>query len=63
MLIKVKQFIRESEATIAVESLGILPQNVHSLNLPFYEFKNSKKKIITERDYDIVRETLKKVQP
>jgi hypothetical protein len=36
----IKRSIRSSEAKVSVRDLGVLPNNIRNLNLPFYYTKN-----------------------
>ena len=58
-----KTMIRQCEATTACNYIGVKPENVHFLNLPFYETGAIKKGDLTEKDLDIVRELILSVKP
>ena len=58
-----KTKIRQGEARIACQYIGVKPQNVHFLNLPFYETGTIKKGDITEADIKIVRDLILSVKP
>ncbi len=58
-----KTKIRQGEARIACQYIGVKPQNVHFLNLPFYETGTIKKGDLSEKDIDIVRNLLEEVKP
>ncbi len=60
---EIKTKIREAEATIACGFIGVKPQNIHFLRLPFYETGTIKKGDLTERDVEIVKNLLQEVQP
>jgi len=58
-----KTMIRRGEARTACSYIGVKPENVHFLNLPFYETGTIKKGDLTEADIDIVRDLILKVKP
>lgn len=63
-LLELKGAIRRSEAKGAVRSFGLNDStNTHFLNLPFYETGGIKKGERTQKDIDIIKELLQKVQP
>ena len=55
--------IRQGEARTACNYIGVKPENVHFLNLPFYETGTIKKGDLTEVDRDIVKDLLEKIKP
>jgi glucosamine-6-phosphate deaminase len=57
---QIKRFIRSSEAKISVKDLGVSPNNVYNLNLPFYY---SKKRTPGEEDDKIVLSLLRLIEP
>ena len=59
----IKTMIRQGEARTACNYIGIKPQNVHFLNLPFYETGGIKKGQLTEKDIDIIVKLLREVKP
>lgn len=58
-----KGLIRRGEAQLADLFMGVNPDNIHFLNLPFYETGAIKKNDLSQADVDIVKELLQKVQP
>lgn len=58
-----KTKIRQGEARLACRYVGVKPQNVHFLNLPFYETGTIKKGDLTEKDIKIVRDLITSVSP
>ncbi len=60
---EVKTMIRQAEATIACNYIGVKPQNIHFLRLPFYETGTIKKGELSERDVNIVKKLLEEVKP
>lgn len=58
-----KTMIRRAEARIACQYIGVKPENVHFLNLPFYETGTIKKGDLSEADIDIVRDLILSVKP
>jgi glucosamine-6-phosphate deaminase len=63
LLKKVKGLIRRTEARQSMIQLGMKKENVHHLDLPFYEVNSSKKGELTQRDSDIIIELINKVRP
>jgi len=62
-LLDIKAAIRRSEARGACRSFGLKMENVHFLNLPFYESGGIAKKPRTQVDVDIIKALLKEVKP
>ena len=60
---EIKTMIRQAEATIACNYIGVKPENIHFLRLPFYETGTIKKGELTERDVNIVKDLIEKVKP
>jgi glucosamine-6-phosphate deaminase len=60
---KIKSLIRSTEARSAARYTGVHSDNIHFLELPFYETGTVKKKPLGEEDVRIVAELLHKVQP
>lgn len=58
-----KTKIRQAEARTACHYIGVKPENVHFLNLPFYETGTIKKGDLTERDVEIVKNLISSVRP
>ena len=58
-----KTMIRRCEASIACNYIGVKPENVHFLNLPFYETGTIKKGDLSEADIAIVRDLILSVKP
>ena len=62
-LLEMKAAIRRSEARGACRSFGLGMDNVHFLNLPFYESGGVTKLPRTQVDVDIIKDLLKKIKP
>lgn len=62
-LLKIKGAIRRSEAKGAVRSFGLKEENVHFLNLPFYESGATVKLPRTQADVDIIKKLMNEIQP
>ena len=60
---EIKTMIRQAEATIACNYIGVKPDHIHFLRLPFYETGTIKKGDLSERDVDIVKQLLSDVKP
>lgn len=58
-----KTVIRQCEACTACNYIGVKPDNVHFLNLPFYETGTIKKGELGEADMEIVKQLLQDVRP
>lgn len=58
-----KTIIRQCEAGTACKYIGIKPENVHFLRLPFYETGAVKKGDLSQTDVDIVKKLLQEVKP
>lgn len=55
--------IRRAEARTACNYMGVNPENVHHLDLPFYETGTIKKGDLTERDVNMVKDLISTVKP
>ena len=60
---KIKGLIRRMEARSALRYYGISDQNIHFLDLPFYETGIKQKSPVSEKDIHIVMDMLQQVQP
>ena len=60
---KVKSLIRVGEASAACRFSGVKEENVHFLNLPFYETGQIEKGPVSDNDVHIVVDLLRNVQP
>ncbi len=60
---QLKRIIRETEATAAIESLGLSADRARFLNQPFYQTGAVKKNPITSEDVEIVARLLEEVRP
>ncbi len=58
---EIKTMIRQAEATIACNYIGVKPQNIHFLRLPFYETGTIKKGELSEADINRVKADRKSV--
>ncbi|MBK7346155.1 MAG: glucosamine-6-phosphate deaminase [Chitinophagaceae bacterium] len=59
----VKGLIRKGEATNTCRFVGIPDENIHFLNLPFYETGTIEKKPIGEDDIHIIASLIQKIKP
>jgi len=59
----IKAQIRREEASTACRYIGVKPENVHFLDLPFYETGKVQKGKLTDKDILKVMTLLEKVQP
>jgi glucosamine-6-phosphate deaminase len=62
-VLAIKTLIRWSEARAACRDMGIPDEQIHFLNLPFYQTGQVEKKPITEEDVRICRELIERVRP
>lgn len=62
-LLFIKGQIRREEARSACRFVGLKPENVHFLDLPFYETGQVKKGNLSEADVEIVMELIRQVNP
>ncbi len=58
-----KGLIRRGEAKAACRYCGIKDENIHFMDMPFYETGKVRKKPLSEEDIKITEDLLKKVQP
>lgn len=63
LLLDMKAAIRRSEARAADRSFGVSDENIHFLNLPFYESGGIAKKPRTQADVDIIKSLIVKIHP
>jgi glucosamine-6-phosphate deaminase len=59
----IKSLIRRGEAKAACRFVGVKPENVMFLDMPFYETGKVVKKPLGQDDIDIVVKTLQKIKP
>ncbi|WP_018615468.1 glucosamine-6-phosphate deaminase [Segetibacter koreensis] len=59
----IKGIIRRGEAKNTCRFVGVPPENIHFLNLPFYETGQVEKKPLSEEDYQIVMDVIEEVKP
>ncbi|GAA5521808.1 glucosamine-6-phosphate deaminase [Aliifodinibius salicampi] len=59
----IKGLIRKGEAKAAGRYCGIPEDQLHFLDMPFYETGRVKKKPLSQEDIDIVRELIREVRP
>lgn len=59
----IKGKIRQGEARTACHYIGVKPENVHFLSLPFYETGKIKKGDLAQDDIDIVRRLITDIKP
>eukprot|EP01125_Pyxidicula_operculata_P016600 TRINITY_DN5732_c0_g1_i1.p1 TRINITY_DN5732_c0_g1~~TRINITY_DN5732_c0_g1_i1.p1 ORF type:complete len:692 (-),score=164.07 TRINITY_DN5732_c0_g1_i1:116-1927(-) len=60
---KIKGLIRETEATSAARYCGVKKNDIHFLNMPFYETGKSKKSPVGKEDVDIITKLLRDLKP
>ena len=60
---KIKALIRRGEAKAASRYCGIKQENVHFLDMPFYETGRIQKKPLSKADIDIVAKLIEEVKP
>lgn len=60
---RIKTLIRYGEARAAGRQCGVPEENLHFLDMPFYETGRVTKKALSERDVELIVELLEKVKP
>ncbi|HUU06712.1 MAG TPA: glucosamine-6-phosphate deaminase [Patescibacteria group bacterium] len=60
---ELKTLIRQGEARAACRYAGIRPENVHFMNMPFYETGTRSKLPLSEQDVKLVVDLLRRVKP
>ncbi|CAN5342713.1 glucosamine-6-phosphate deaminase [soil metagenome] len=63
LMLNVKNYIRQAEARAACRYSGIKSENVHFLEMPFYETGRAKKNELTEKDFEFVKGIIEIVKP
>jgi glucosamine-6-phosphate deaminase len=59
----IKGLIRRGEAKAGARYVGIPDENMHFLDMPFYETGTVKKKDLSQADTDIIKDLFRKVRP
>lgn len=59
----IKGLIRKSEAKAAARYIGLSDENIHFLDLPFYESGRIKKNPVTQADLDIMVNIIDEIKP
>lgn len=62
-VLTIKGLIRQGEAAAACRYCGVREQNIHFLELPFYETGTIEKKPLSSNDIDIIVKLLQEVKP
>lgn len=62
-MINIKSNIRKVEARSACRYCGIPDENISFLEMPFYETGRARKNALSERDFELVRETIRSLKP
>jgi glucosamine-6-phosphate deaminase len=62
-LLKIKGLIRRSEARAGARFAGVREENIHFLDLPFYETGRVRKKPLGEEDIRIVTDLVREIRP
>ncbi len=62
-LMAIKAAIRRGEAKASCRYIGLPEENIHFLNLPFYETGTVKKNAPTQKDLDVIKVFLRSIQP
>jgi len=60
---KIKELIRSGEAKSACRYIGVPLENVHFLNLPFYETGGRRKKPVGKKDIEKMLSVIRKIKP
>ena len=59
----VKGLIRKGEASAGARFIGLKDENIHFLNLPFYETGEARKNVLGQEDIDIIKKLLTEIKP
>jgi glucosamine-6-phosphate deaminase len=62
-MLRLKATVRKVEANSSARYCGISPENVHFLEMPFYETGRARKNKLSEEDYKRVMEIIKQIKP
>lgn len=62
-MLDIKTYIRQAEARSVSRYIGIPEENVHFLEMPFYETGRAKKNDLSDKDFEIVQDMIEKVKP
>lgn len=62
-ILNIKGLIRKGEARAACRATGVKDQNVHFLNMPFYDTGRVKKKPLANEDIELVMALMRDVRP
>jgi glucosamine-6-phosphate deaminase len=60
---KIKGLIRRGEARAGARFCGLADENIHFLDLPFYETGKRRKRGLTQKDVDIIVQLMEEVKP
>jgi glucosamine-6-phosphate deaminase len=60
---QLKTLIRQGEARAVCRYAGVKPENVHFLDMPFYETGSRSKKPLSDRDLSLIVDLLRQVKP
>lgn len=63
LILKIKTHIRRKESLGACRFLGLMDENVHFLDLPFYETGHIKKNNLGTEDIEIISDLIQSIQP
>jgi len=59
----IKGLIRKGEARAGARYTGLDDDHIHFLNLPFYETGSTRKKPVSQKDIDIIKELIAEIKP
>ena len=60
---KLKALIRKNESILATNYLGLQGENLHFLNMPFYETGTIKKNKLSQKDTDLLYDLIEEIKP
>lgn len=60
---KLKGLIRRNESFLAANYLGLNEENLHFLDMPFYETGTIKKNKLSQKDTDLLRDLIEEIKP
>ncbi|PKD44066.1 glucosamine-6-phosphate deaminase [Rhodohalobacter barkolensis] len=63
VMLEIKTKIRQAEARAACRYSGLPEENIHFLNMPFYETGRAKKNHLSDNDIRLIQDVMEKVKP
>ena len=63
LMLNIKTYIRQAEAKAACRYSGLPEENIHFLQMPFYETGRAKKNDLTDEDLSLIKNVILEVKP